>query len=113
MAAVETETIVVPVPLGERAYDILIGPLAETLPKTLVALTLTPKALLVSDEKVAALYAAGVKQQLEKCGFAVRLAVTPRAIDAVVARAAALLAMAINCALHTGLAPEELRRIVS
>lgn len=49
----------------------------------------------------------------ELCPGCVRLAVTPREIDAVVARAAALLAMAINCALHTGLAPEELRRIVS
>ena len=77
MAGVTTETLVVPVPLGERAYDILLGPLATTLPKVLAALSLTPKALLITDEKVAALYAAQVKQQLEACGFAVRLALTP------------------------------------
>ena len=74
MAGVTKETLVVPVPLGERAYDILLGPLATTLPKVLAALSLTPKALLITDEKVAALYAAQVKQQLEACGFAVRLA---------------------------------------
>lgn len=77
MAGVETETIIVPVPLGERAYDILLGPLADTLPKALASLSLTPKALLISDEKVAALYAAQVQCQLEKCGFSVHLAVTP------------------------------------
>ena len=74
---VEAEVQAVPVSLGERSYNIYIGPLAETLPATMEKLALTPKALLVSDQKVAGLYAKQVQQLLETSGFTVRLAVTP------------------------------------
>ncbi len=67
----------VPVALGERSYEIVAGPLAQTLPQTLAALSVTPKALLVADEKVAGLYADQVRALLEKSGFLVRLAVVP------------------------------------
>ena len=67
----------VPVALGERSYDVAVGPLAVTLPEALAALAATPKALLVSDEKVAGLYADKVKTLLEENGFSVQVAIVP------------------------------------
>lgn len=77
MADVTDGVQVTPVSLGERSYNIYVGPLEESLPAILDKLALTPKALLVSDRKVADLYADQVQRLLKTSGFTVRLAVTP------------------------------------
>ncbi len=94
------QVVRVPVALGERSYQVVAGPLSDTLPETLAALRATPKVLLVSDERVAGLYADKVKKLLEQCGFSVHLAVVPVGEEAKsLAVAGRLYDQAVRCEL--------------
>lgn len=70
---------VVDVVIGERSYVIQIAPqVLESLPALCAAAGLKPgKALVVTDENVAPLYAAQVQRVLDLAGWETRLAVVP------------------------------------
>jgi 3-dehydroquinate synthase len=63
-------TITVPVALGERSYDIVIGENLLARAGELIASAAKPKrAIIVSDEAVAPLYLAALKASLSKAGI--------------------------------------------
>lgn len=72
------DTVVVPVELGERAYDIVIG--HGTLPElgaACAAVTPGRAAVVISDDNVAPLYADAVLASLRGAGFRAATAVMP------------------------------------
>ncbi|MGI9372025.1 MAG: 3-dehydroquinate synthase [Hyphomicrobiales bacterium] len=63
--------ITVPVELGERAYDILIGPgLLEDAGKQIKPLLSRPKTAIVTDENVAAVHLKALQRSLDAAGIA-------------------------------------------
>jgi 3-dehydroquinate synthase len=69
---------IVNVPLGERSYEIRIGPgLLSQLGKACARLKLGGRFVIISDSNVAPLYGAKVQQTLQQAGFSGQLITVP------------------------------------